>query len=162
LKTAIYPGTFDPITNGHLDIVRRASTLFDKVTIAVTDNPYKTPLFSRAERTQMIGHVLNDLRCENVEVDSFEGLLVDYVMNKGALAIVRGLRATSDFEFEFQMALVNRKLAPDVITVFLMPNERYTYLNSTIVKELASYHANIACFVPPFVEQKLKEKMERL
>lgn len=162
MKTAVYPGTFDPITNGHLDIIQRASLLFEKIIVAVTNNPHKTPLFSIEERVQMIKQVLGSLEVDNVDVDFFEGLLVEYVASKGAIAIVRGLRATSDFEFEFQMALVNRKLAKDVITVFLMPNERYTYLDSTIVKELASYKANIACFVPPIIEQKLKEKLARL
>lgn len=160
MKNAIYPGTFDPITNGHLDIINRARMLFDKVTVAVTNNPHKKPLFSIEERIQMIQQARNEFVYDNVAVDSFEGLLVNYAMSQKAVAIVRGLRATSDFEFEFQMALVNRKLAADVVTVFLMPNERYTYLNSTIVKELSAYNANIGCFVPSFVEQRLKEKMK--
>ncbi|MBN1352571.1 pantetheine-phosphate adenylyltransferase [candidate division KSB1 bacterium] len=161
MKNAIYPGTFDPITNGHLDIINRARLLFDNITVAVTNNPHKAPLFSIEDRIEMIANAITELKCDNVTIDSFEGLLVDYVRRQGAIAIVRGLRATSDFEFEFQMALANRKLAADVVTVFLMPHERYTYLNSTIVKELSRYGAKIEGFVSSFVARKLKEKMKQ-
>ncbi len=155
-KIAIYPGTFDPITNGHLDIIERARNLFDMLIVAVTNNPYKVPLFTVDERMEMIKNSIKNLT--NVIVENFDGLLMDYAQKKGAIAVVRGLRAISDFEYEFQMALVNRKLAKNIATVFLMPNEKYTYLNSTIVKEVAKFHGDISSFVPKEVELKLKEK----
>ncbi len=156
MKTAIYPGTFDPITNGHIDIMKRASTLFDKVIVAVATNPSKKPLFSVEERVDIIKHVIKGI--ENIEIDSFNDLLVNYALKKKAIAIIRGLRAISDFEYEFQMALFNRKLSEKLITVFLMPNEKYTYLNSKIVREVASFHGDVSCFVPAYVHEKLKEK----
>jgi len=156
VRIAIYPGTFDPITNGHVDIIKRASTLFDKVIVAVTTNPSKTPLFSVDERVDMVARVISSI--ENIEVDSFTDLLVNYALRKKAVAIIRGLRAISDFEYEFQMALFNRKLSEELVTVFLMPNERYTYLNSKIVREVASFHGDVSCFVPKYVHQKLKDK----
>ncbi len=159
MRRVIYPGTFDPITNGHLDIIERAMTLFDVVTIGVTTNPAKNPLFSVEERMAMIRQVTQDFK--NVQVDSFGGLLVDYANRLGACAIVRGLRAISDFEYEFQMALVNRKISDGIVTVFLMPNEKYTYLNSTIVKELATFGGDISRFVPPLVEAQVKQKLVR-
>jgi pantetheine-phosphate adenylyltransferase len=159
MRRVIYPGTFDPITNGHLDIIERAMTLFDVVTIGVTTNPAKNPLFSVEERMAMIRQVT--VNFTNVEVDSFSGLLVDYANRLGACAIVRGLRAISDFEYEFQMALVNRKISDGIVTVFLMPNEKYTYLNSTIVKELAMFGGDISRFVPPLVEAQVKQKLAR-
>jgi pantetheine-phosphate adenylyltransferase len=159
VRLAIYPGTFDPITNGHLDIINRAVTLFDHLIVAVTQNPTKNPLFTMAEREEMIQHVLKDT--QKISVESFQGLLVNYAKEKKACAILRGLRATLDFEYELQMALVNRKLAPDIATIFLMTHDRYTYLNSTIVKELARLDGNINCFVPPIVEKKLKEKYSK-
>ena len=159
MKIGIYPGTFDPITNGHIDIIQRSSLLFDKVIVAVTNNPAKSPLFSINERIDMIKSVVHSL--EKVEVDSFSELLVDYAKNKNATAIIRGLRATSDFEFEFQMALVNRKLSENLLTVFLMPNERYTYLDSTIVKEVAGLNGDISCFVSHEVNIKIKEKFNQ-
>lgn len=157
MKLVIYPGTFDPITNGHLDIIQRAVSMFDHLIVAVTDNPAKNPLFSLNERVWMIQNSISD--AERISVDSFRGLLVDYAIAKKACAILRGLRATLDFEYEFQMALINRKLAPDIDTIFLMTHEKYTYLNSTIVKEIARFGGKISCFVPPIVEQKLKEKL---
>lgn len=160
MRRVIYPGTFDPITNGHLDIIERAMTLFDVVTIGVTTNPAKNPLFSVEERMAMIRQVTQDFK--NVQVDSFGGLLVDYANRLGACAIVRGLRAISDFEYEFQMALVNRKISDGIVTVFLMPNEKYTYLNSTIVKELAIFGGDISRFVPPLVEAQVKQKLARI
>jgi pantetheine-phosphate adenylyltransferase len=160
VKLVIYPGTFDPITNGHLDIIQRAVSMFDHLIVAVTDNLAKNPLFSLAERVMMIKNSISENK--NVSVDSFRGLLVNYAMEKKACAILRGLRATLDFEYEFQMALINRKLAPDIATIFLMTNEKYTYLNSTIVKEIARFGGNISCFVPPIVEQKLKEKLVQI
>jgi len=159
MRAAIYPGTFDPITNGHLDLIQRAATIFDRVTVAVTTNPSKKPLFEVSERVQMIRQLVASY--SSVEVDSFTGLLVDYVTRKGATAIVRGLRAVSDFEFEFQMALVNRKIAENIETVFLMPNEKYTYLNSTIVKEVATFGGDVSRFVPPEVLVLLNQKLSR-
>jgi pantetheine-phosphate adenylyltransferase len=160
MRHVIYPGTFDPITNGHLDIIERATTLFDIVTIGVTTNPAKNPLFTVDERMAMIREVTENF--SSVRVDSFTGLLVDYAQRLGACAIIRGLRAISDFEFEFQMALVNRKISDGIVTVFLMPNEKYTYLNSTIVKELALFGGDVSRFVPPAVEALIKQKVGRL
>jgi len=157
MRHAIYPGTFDPITNGHLDIIERATTLFDLVTIGVTTNPAKNPLFTVAERVELIAQVTRHFN--NVKVDSFAGLLVDYALRLGAGAIIRGLRAISDFEYEFQMALVNRKISDGIVTVFLMPNEKYTYLNSTIVKELAMFGGDVSRFVPSEVEAQVKQKI---
>ena len=154
--TAIYPGTFDPLTNGHLSILNRSLRIFDRLIIAILINPKKTPLFSLEERIDMIKEVLGDK--ENVEVDSFDGLLVDYAVQKGASVIVRGLRALSDFEFEFQLALMNRKLNRDVQSVFLMTDYKWFYTSSTIIKEAASLNGNISGLVPPLVCEKLKEK----
>jgi len=159
LKIGIYPGTFDPITNGHVDIIKRSILLFDKVVVAVTNNPSKSPLFSIEERIEIVSEVVKTM--PNVEVDSFKQLLVNYANQKNATAIIRGLRATSDFEYEFQMALVNRKLSENIVTVFLMPNERFTYLNSTIVKEVARLDGDISCFVPNEVLIKIKEKLKQ-
>lgn len=156
MRTVIYPGTFDPITNGHVDIIERAAGLFDHVIVAIAHNMQKTPLFSVEERTQMILTATHHV--PNVEVDSFGGLLVEYARRRGAQAIIRGLRAVSDFEYEFQMALMNRRLARDIVTVFLMPNEKYTYLNSSIVKEVARCGGDVSAFVPDFVQTKLKER----
>jgi pantetheine-phosphate adenylyltransferase len=158
LRAGIYPGTFDPITNGHLDIIERSVLLFDKIIVAVTTNPAKSPLFDINERIEMIETSVKNMA--NVELDSFDDLLVNYALNKGATAIIRGLRAMSDFEFEFQMALVNRKLSNKLVTVFLMPNEKYTYLNSTIVKEVARFHGDVSRFVPPEINRKLIEKFK--
>ncbi|MDW7680248.1 MAG: pantetheine-phosphate adenylyltransferase [bacterium] len=159
MKTAIYPGTFDPITNGHLDIIKRAASLFDKVIVGVTTNPSKSTLFTIEQRVKMIQDVVEGLK--QVEVESFDDLLVNYALQRNASAIIRGLRAISDFEFEFQMALFNRKLSNKLVTVFLMPHEKYTYLNSKIVKEVASFQGDVSCFVPPNVEQRLKEKFKK-
>lgn len=155
---AVYPGTFDPITNGHLDIIERASELFDKVIVTIALNTNKKPLFSKEERMNMISVVSKKFK--NVEVDSFDGLLVDFAEKKKATVIIRGLRALSDFEYEFQMALTNRKLAPKVNTIFLMPNEKYTYLNSSLVKELAKFKGKVKCFVPDYVRKKIAEKFK--
>lgn len=158
MRIAIYPGTFDPLTNGHLDIIKRARHLFDHVIVAVTTNPAKSPLFSINERIEMIQSSIKKMK--NVTVDRFGDLLVNYAQRKKAVAIIRGLRATSDFEFEFQMALINRKLSHKVITVFLMPHEKYCYLNSTIVKEVASFHGDVSHFVPAPVHARLIEKFK--
>lgn len=157
-KLAIYPGTFDPITYGHLDVIQRASELFDIVVVSVLVNAAKTPLFTKEERIEMIRESVQGIH--NVEVDEFDGLLIDYAKQKGAIAIIRGLRAVSDFEYEFQMALMNRKISDGITTVFLMPHEKYTYLNSSIVRELARLKANVSDFVPPCVVKKLQEKFK--
>ncbi len=154
--TAIYPGTFDPITNGHIDIVKRAGNIFSSVIVTVAQNPKKDPLFSTDERLEMIHDALKTF--PNVRVEQFDGLLVNFALKNNATVIIRGLRAISDFEYEFQMALMNKKLAETISTVFLMPNEKYTYLNSTIIKNVAKFHGNIDDFVSKLVAQKLKQK----
>lgn len=155
--TALYPGTFDPVTYGHIDIIERASQFFDKLIVTVAVNPNKVPLFSEKERKDILLRALK--RFKNVEVDVFKGLIVDYALMKKASVIIRGLRAVSDFEYEFQMSLTNRKLAPDISTIFMMPNEKYTYLNSSLVRELISYGANVSDFVPPYVIRLYKKKI---
>jgi len=155
-KRAIYPGTFDPLTNGHLSIINRALNIFDKLIIAILINPKKIPLFSLDERKSMIEEVLKDK--PNIEIDSFEGLLVDYAVKKGSNVIIRGLRALSDFEFEFQLALMNRKLNRNVQSIFLMTDYKWFYISSTIIKEAASLGGKIDGLVPPIVCKKLKEK----
>lgn len=155
---AVYPGTFDPITNGHIDLVERSLRTFDEVIIALAHNPRKTPLFTIEERIEMIKTAVKGLR--NVKVDIFNGLLVDYAKKKKANAIIRGLRAVSDFEFEFQMALMNRRLDNKIETVFLMPSEEYSYLTSSIIKEIAAFKGSVKGFVPKIVEDKLKERFE--
>lgn len=156
MAKVIYPGTFDPITNGHIDIIKRAAELFDEVIVTVAKNPSKTCLFSIEERIQMLKESLKDF--EKVRVDSFAGLVVDHAKQVGAVGIIRGLRAVSDFEYEFQMALMNRKLSSGITTIFLMPHEKYTYLNSTIIRNLAQFKSDVSDFVPQAVVRKLKEK----
>ncbi|MFO7784032.1 MAG: pantetheine-phosphate adenylyltransferase [Thermodesulfobacteriota bacterium] len=160
LRIAVYPGTFDPITNGHLSIVKRALKIFDKLVVAILINPNKVSLFSREERIQMIQEALHGLT--NVEVDSFDGMLVDYAVKKKAGVILRGLRALSDFEYEFQLALMNRKLNRNVQSIFLMTDYKWFYISSTIIKEAASLGGDISGLVPPNVCQKLKEKYGQL
>lgn len=155
-KTAIYPGTFDPITNGHISIVKRALKIFDNLIIAILNNPHKAPLFSIDERIYLIKQSLIDM--PSVEVDSFDGLLVDYVVQKKSNIILRGIRALSDFEYEFQMALMNRKLCRDVQSIFLMTDYKWFYTSSTIIKEAASLGGDISGLVPKLVNNKLKEK----
>ncbi len=159
-KIAIYPGTFDPVTNGHIDIVERARELFDEVIVTVAINLAKQPLFSNDERISLLKESFN--KYENVGVASFSGLVVDFARSVGAKAIIRGLRAVSDFEYEFQMALMNHKLAGDITTVFLMPNEKYTYLNSSIIRNLVQFSADVSDFVPDCVSKALKEKFQKL
>ncbi|MFZ5947862.1 MAG: pantetheine-phosphate adenylyltransferase [Stygiobacter sp.] len=159
MKRVIYPGTFDPVTNGHIDIVRRAVELFDEVVVTVAKNPTKTELFTVEERIEMLKESLKEF--PTVTVDSFGGLVVDHARQVGAVGIIRGLRAISDFEYEFQMALMNRKLAGDISTILLMPHARYTYLNSTIIRNLAAFGGDVSGFIPPFVEMKLKEKFKK-
>ena len=155
-KVAIYPGSFDPITNGHLDILERGLTLFDRVVVAILHNPKKEGLFTIQERRSLLEDALVDL--PNTEIDTFGGLLVDYARQKGACAILRGMRAVSDFEYEFQMALMNRRLDRDIQTVFLMTGLRWIFTSSSIIKEAAQFGGNVQGMVPPLVDRKLKEK----
>ena len=155
-KTAIYPGFFDPITNGHLSVIDRALKIFDKLIIAILNNPQKSPLFSIEERIYMIKQAIR--RETNVEVDTFDGLLVDYAVKKNSNVVIRGLRALSDFEYEFQLALMNRKLNRDVQSIFLMTDYKWFYTSSTIIKEAASFGGDISGLVPKVVNEKLKEK----
>lgn len=156
MSKVIYPGTFDPITNGHIDIVDRCLKLFEKVIVAVGSQAEKIPLFTVDERLELIHEVLKDRK--NVEVDTFEGLLVNYADSKGAVAVVRGLRAVSDFEYEFQMALMSRKLLPSVERIFLVPAEEHVYLSSSVVKEIAGLGGDVSQFVPEVVAERLRAK----
>ncbi len=156
MKKVIYPGTFDPITNGHIDIIERAAELFDEVVVTIAKNPAKSCLFSIEERLEMLNQSLKDF--SNVKIDTFDGLVVNYAKSIGAIGMIRGLRAVSDFEYEFQMALMNRKLDNDIKIIFLMPHEKYTYLNSTIVRNLAQFGGETKKFVPECVAKKLREK----
>ena len=158
MRTVIYPGSFDPFTNGHLDVVERAAKLFDRVIVAVAQNTDKHTLFTQAERKRQIATVLDDL--PNVEVTEFKGLLVDFAKAQKAQAIIRGLRAVSDFEFEFQLALMNRKLEEEIETIFMMPREAYTFLSSKLVKEIAQLGGDVNAFVPANVEQALQGKLK--
>jgi pantetheine-phosphate adenylyltransferase len=158
MRKIIYPGTFDPVTYGHIDLIERAIELFDAVVVTVAINPGKAPLFTTEERVNMLKDSLKEFK--NVIVDSFDGLVVDHAKIVGATGILRGLRAVSDFEYEFQMALMNRKLATNIATVFLMPHEKFTYLNSTIIRNLASLNSDVSDFVPPVVQEALKKKFQ--
>lgn len=155
-RTAIYPGSFDPVTNGHIDIIERGLKLFDKVIVAILHNPAKTSLFTVEERLDMLKKSLGHF--SNVEIDTFSGLLVDYVIKRDAQVILRGMRAVSDFEYEFQMALMNRRLDRNIQTVFLMTGLRWIFTSSSIIKEAARFGGNITGMVPPIVCQKMKEK----
>ncbi len=155
--TAIYPGSFDPVTNGHLDLIDRGTKIFDHLIVAVLRNPEKDPLFSLQERLEMLREVTRPWA--NVEVDVFDGLLVDYVRRRKATVILRGIRAISDYEYELQMALMNRKLEPQIETVFMMPAETYSYLSSRLVREIALLGGSIQGLVPPVVEQRLRTKV---
>jgi pantetheine-phosphate adenylyltransferase len=162
MRRAIYPGSFDPVTNGHLDIIERGSKLFDEIVVAVLDNPDKEAMFSAQERQAMIAEVLPGIKTENckITVDSFEGLLVEYAMKREASAIVRGIRAISDYEYELQMALMNRRLEPRVETVFLMSAEDFSYVSSRLVKQIFALGGAIDGLVPPFVKEKMHEKIQ--
>jgi len=158
LNVGIYPGSFDPITNGHIDIIERCSKLFDKLIVAVLTNPQKKPLFTVEERKKMIEQSIKHI--SNVEVDNFSGLLVDFARLKNANVIVKGLRAVSDFEYELQMALMNKKLDSKLETIFIMTSSKYSFLSSSIVKEVASFGGCVSNLVPPIVDMKLKEKFQ--
>jgi pantetheine-phosphate adenylyltransferase len=154
---AIYPGTFDPITYGHVDLIKRAARIFSEVIIAVAHNPQKKPLFTVKERVEFIKKATSGI--SGIIIDDFQGLVIDYARKKKVSILIRGLRMISDFEYEFQMALTNRKLAPDIETIFLMPQEGYSYLSSKLLKEAVSLGADISCFMPDFVYQALKKKV---
>lgn len=157
MRTAIYPGSFDPLTNGHLDVIQRATKLFDKVIVAVAKSESKHPLFTLEERLNLVRKAVRHL--PHVESDAFDGLLVEYAAHRSAAAVVRGLRAVSDFEFEFQLALMNRKLDGKVETIFMMPKDTYTFLSSRIVKEIARLGGDVSAFVPAHVQAALKKKL---
>jgi pantetheine-phosphate adenylyltransferase len=163
MRRAIYPGSFDPVTNGHLDIIERGCKLFDEIIVSILINPDKQPFFSLEERRQMLNEVLPSIsqgRCI-VRVDSFQGLLVNYAVAQEADVIVRGIRAISDYEYEFQMALMNRRLEPGIETVFMMPAETYSYVSSRLVKEVFQLGGAVEGLVPPVVEKRMKEKMRQ-
>jgi pantetheine-phosphate adenylyltransferase len=155
---AIYPGSFDPPTNGHLDLVERGSKIFDELVVAILRNPEKDPLFSLGERRRMLEDLTSGFK--NVQVDTFDGLMVDYATRVSATAVLRGIRALSDYEYELQMALMNRKLQPELETVFMMPAEQYSYLSSRLVREVARLGGAIEGLVPEMVEQRLREKLD--
>jgi pantetheine-phosphate adenylyltransferase len=157
-RVAIYPGSFDPLTSGHVDIIERGARIFDQIIVAILANVEKTPLFSEQERVEIIRDVFKDK--PNVKVETFNGLLVDYAQRKKASVLVRGLRAVSDFEYEFQMALMNRHLAPGLETVFMMPAEQYTYISSRLIKEVFTLGGEITGLVPPIVEVRLRAKQK--
>ncbi len=158
-RIAIYPGSFDPVTYGHIDIIKRAGLIFDEVVVAVAKNVKKTPLFNINERVDMLKEATKGLN--GVTIEAFDGLVIEYARKKKSRILIRGLRMISDFEYEFQMALTNRRLAEDIETVFLMPSEGYSFLSSTLLKEAASLGADISSFVPSFVEKRLKGKLRR-
>ena len=155
---AVYPGSFDPPTNGHLDLIERGSKIFDELVVAILRNPEKSPLFSVPDRRSMLEAMTSGL--DNVSVENFDGLTVEYAVKIGASAVLRGIRAISDYEYELQMALMNRKLQPSLETVFMMPAEKYSYISSRLVREVAQLGGNIDCLVPELVAQKLREKMD--
>jgi pantetheine-phosphate adenylyltransferase len=157
-RIAIYPGSFDPLTSGHVDIIERGSKIFDSIIVAILVNAEKVPLFSEDERIAIIRDVFKDYR--NVQADTFNGLLVEYAQKKQASVLVRGLRAVSDFEYEFQMALMNRHLAPGLETVFMMPDEKYTFVSSRLIKEVFMLGGEVSSLVPPVVEQRLRAKQK--
>lgn len=156
---AVYPGSFDPLTYGHLDLIKRAAQIFEQVIIVVGDNPQKKPVFPLEKRIELVKVAIKDF--PNVCVDKFSGLIIDYVKNKKIKIVIRGLRAISDFEYEFQMALTNRKMDPEIETIFMMPDESYSYLSSKLIKEIASLGGDVSQFVPPFVERELKKVESR-
>ena len=160
MRTAIYPGSFDPVTYGHIDIIKRSAKMVDKLIIGVLSNSSKTPLFSVEERVNMLKNITKDM--PNVEVSSFDGLLVDFVQQQKADVIVRGLRAITDFEYELQMSQTNRVIAPEIDTIFLTTNLKYSYLSSSIVKEIAEFDGDIAEFLHPMVADQVRKKMDEM
>lgn len=156
MSTALYPGSFDPVTNGHLDVIRRGLRIFDGLIVGVSDNPGKSPLFTRPERVKMIREVVRGLK--GVEVEEFDGLLVEYCRRKKINVVLRGIRTMSDFEYEYQMALTNRTLAPEIETIFVMTNEEFSFVSSRLIKEAAQLGGDVAKFVPPEVEKHLRAK----
>ena len=158
-KKAVYPGTFDPVTYGHIDLIKRAAKIFDEVIVAVADNATKNPLLSTTERVSLLKRAIRGMN--NVKVESFSELMVDYVQSRKINVVVRGLRMISDFEYEFQMALTNRKLNKNIEVIFMMPNESYSFLSSKLIKEVAALGAELSEFLPLFVEKKLKEKLKK-
>lgn len=159
-QKAIYPGSFDPVTYGHIDLIERAQEIFSEVIVAVAHNPHKKPLFSVKERIDMLKEATKELK--NIVIDDFDGLVVDYAAEHKARVLIRGLRMISDFEYEFQMALTNRKLNPHIETIFLMPHESYSYLSSKLLKEAASLGADLSAFVPDFIGEALKKKLRKI
>ena len=157
MSKIIYAGTFDPVTNGHLDVIQRGARIFDELVVAIADNPAKTPLFTREERINLLKQLT--VSYHNVKVDSFKGLLIEYVRRQKTNIILRGIRTISDFEYEFQMALTNRAIAPDIETVFVMTCEKYSYISSRLIKEAVSLGGNVSMFVPKPVEELLKKKI---
>lgn len=156
-ESAVYAGTFDPVSFGHIDLIERGRGIFDKLILAVASANDKNPLFTLEERVEILKEVVEDF--SDVEVDSFSGLLVDYMHSRGAHVVIRGLRAVSDFEYEFQMVLTNRKLNEEIETIFMMPKEEYSYISSSVLKEIVRLGGNVKEFVPPFVQKKLEEKL---
>lgn len=159
MRIAVYPGSFDPITNGHLDIINRAAKLYDKVIVGVLNNSSKNPMFSASERKAMIDEVIKDI--PNVSCDTFSGLLVDFAKKNGATVIIKGLRTVADFEYEFQMALLNKALNPEYETMFMMTDSKYSYISSSMVKDVAKYNGELNGLVPPSVILEIKEKLQR-
>ena len=159
MRRALYPGTFDPMTNGHLDLVRRASQLFDEVIIGVSENPNKTKLFNLDERIEIVNHITNDIT--NVQVIGFSGLLIDFLADQECRIVLRGLRALSDFEFEFHLASANKRLNPDIETIFMTPDEHNHFISSSLVKEISRYGGDISSFVPSHVRERLLEKYQQ-
>ncbi len=159
MRVAVYPGSFDPITLGHLDIIQRGAHTFDKLIVAVATNEDKNPIFSVEERKEMISKVVGSI--PNVEIDSFNGLTIDYVNSKGSNVILRGIRTVSDFEYEFQMALTNRTMAPDIETVFVMTSDKYSFLSSRLIKETVKLGGDVSPFVPPGIQQRLVQKLRK-
>ena len=159
IQRALYPGTFDPMTNGHLDLVRRAGQIFDEVIIGVSENPNKTKLFNLDERIEIVNHITSNIK--NVKVIGFSGLLIDFLAEQECRIVLRGLRALSDFEFEFHLASANKRLNPDIETMFMTPDEQNHFISSSLVKEIAKYGGDISSFVPPYVSSRLLEKYKQ-